>query len=130
MKLLQRIRLKALDLVIFAAAAILVAAASFTVFRQQQGTLYARISGENGEWMAPLDQEAVYQIPGPLGITYVHIHDGMACIEKSPCPNQLCVASGSISQANQWVACLPNNVFVTIVGGDGSVEAGLDAAVY
>lgn len=130
MKLLQGVRPKILDLVIFAAAAILVAAVSFAVFRQQQGTLYVQISGESGEWMAPLDKEAVYQVPGPLGITLVHIHDGTAAIEESPCLNQLCVASGSISQANQWVACLPNKVFVRITGGGGSVEAGLDAAVY
>ena len=87
------------------------------------------ITGESGEWMQPLDKAGDFEVPGALGSTWVHIENGSVHIESSPCPNQTCVAAGDISQANQWLACLPNQVFVSIEGSDGS-EGGLDAAVY
>lgn len=87
------------------------------------------ITGESGEWMQPLDKAGDIEVPGPLGSTWVHIGDGSASIESSPCPNQTCVAVGGVSQANQWVACLPNEVFVSIEGSAGS-EGVPDAAAY
>jgi len=87
------------------------------------------ITGESGEWMQPLDKTGEFEVPGPLGSTWVHIEGGSVSIESSPCPNQTCVAVGGISQANQWVACLPNEVFVSIEGSAGS-EGVPDAAAY
>lgn len=88
----------------------------------------ARVIISNGqdEWVYPLDQDRSVEIPGPLGVTVVHIHDHSVCIEKSPCPNQTCVAAGSVAEPNQWIACLPNQVFVRIEGGtdNGVVDTG------
>ncbi len=88
----------------------------------------ARVIVSNGqdEWIYPLDQDRTVAIPGLLGDTVVHIHDKSVCIEKSPCPNQTCVQAGDIREEGQWIACLPNQVFVRIEGGTehDSVDSG------
>ena len=85
--------------------------------------------GQGGEWIYPLDGDREIQVPGPLGSTTVHIHDGSVAIETSPCPNQTCVAAGSIERPGQWVACLPNQVFVRVEGGSDD-ESGVDTGTW
>ncbi len=131
MKFFSNVRVRFLDIAIFALAAALVVGTSLLVLDRQSGTRYVQITGETGEWIAPLDKDAEYEIPGPLGITVVHIHNGTAAIEESPCKNKLCILSGAISEPNQWVACLPNKVFVRIMSSGGSKdEGGVDASTF
>lgn len=75
--------------------------------------------------MYPLDEDRLVTVDGPLGQSLVHIHDGMAHIDQSPCRNQTCVASPPIRQTGEWSACLPNGVFIRIAGQ--KPEDGLDA---
>lgn len=122
------IRPKILDIAIFLLSVIAVVFISISVYATQGNTLYVHISGATGEWIESLDKDQELQIPGPLGITYVHIENHSVRIEDSPCENKLCIAMGAISQANQWVACLPNKVFVRIESGAQKDE--IDAAAF
>ncbi|MCE1206220.1 MAG: NusG domain II-containing protein [Spirochaetia bacterium] len=122
------IRPKILDIAIFLLSVIAVVFISISVYATQGNTLYVHISGATGEWIESLDKDQELQIPGPLGITYVHIENHSVRIEDSPCDNKLCIAMGAISQANQWVACLPNKVFVRIESGAQKDE--IDAAAF
>ncbi len=122
------IRPKILDIAIFLLSVIAVVFISISVYATQGNTLYVHISGATGEWIESLDKDQKLQIPGPLGITYVHIENHSVRIEDSPCENKLCIAMGAISQANQWVACLPNKVFVRIESGAQKDE--IDAAAF
>jgi len=124
----RRFRLTIVD-----AAAILAAASA--VFLSSLGAVDAagepRVvisDGQGGEWIYPLNQDREIEIPGPLGSTTIHIHSGVA-IESSPCPNQTCVAAGSIERPGQWVACLPNQVFVRVEGGSDD-ESGVDTGTW
>jgi hypothetical protein len=122
-------RLKILDI---AAAALGLAAvffASSLVYAETSGRLMVHITGESGEWLQPLEKAGDIAVEGPLGITYVHIGPEGVHIEDSPCPNKTCVAAGNITLANQWLACMPNSVFITIEGG-GAKDDIPDAAVY
>ena len=130
MKLHSRVRVRFLDIVIFSLAAALVVGTSLLVLNRQSGTRYVQMTGETGEWIAPLDKEADYEIPGPLGDTHVHIQDGAAAIVESPCKNKLCILAGAIAQPNQWVACLPNKVFVRIVNSSANDNGGVDASAF
>jgi hypothetical protein len=78
-------------------------------------------------WVFPLDAEETVIAPGPLGDTVVEIRGGKARILSSPCANQTCIAGGHIRSHGQWVACLPNGVFLSIEGGE---NGGLDAATW
>ncbi len=116
------------------AAAILAAAAA--VFLSSLGAVDAAgeprvvITDADGqEWIYPLGDEREVGVRGPLGITTVHVHEGRVAIESSPCPNQTCVAAGAIDRPGQWVACLPNQVFVRVEGGTDDPE-GVDSGTW
>jgi hypothetical protein len=74
------------------------------------------VEGDGRTWVYPLDAEETIRVHGPIGETVVQIHDGEARVIESPCENQICVAAGEIHTPSQWVACLPNAVFVRIEG--------------
>lgn len=55
---------------------------------------------------------------GPLGTTRIQVYeDGSVAFEDSPCPHQRCVAAGSIRSSSQALACLPNRVYLELLGG-------------
>lgn len=125
----RKLRLTFLDAAAVLAAASLVFLSSLGAV-DAAGEPRAVIADANGqEWIYPLDTDREVQIEGPLGITIVHIHEDGVSIESSPCPNQTCVAAGSIDRPGQWVACLPNQVFVRVEGGADDPE-GVDTGTW
>lgn len=74
-------------------------------------------SGDN-LWYYQLDKNKEVKIKGILGESTIKIEDGFVFFEDSPCPNKLCVLSNSICKNGDWIACLPNGVFVRIEGKD------------
>jgi hypothetical protein len=122
------LRIKALDLVIALAAAGAVAMSAVSAYGPGGGQASVVIKGRDGEWVYPLSSDREISVAGPLGDTHVGIRGKSARIEDSPCPNQTCVASGSIGRAGQWIACLPNQVLVRIEGG--GEDDGVDASAY
>ena len=84
-------------------------------------------SGKN-IWYYQLDKNKELKIKGNLGESTIKIEDGFVFFENSPCPNKLCVQSSAITKNGEWIACLPNGVFVRIEGKDESSE--LDGTSY
>ena len=121
-------RLKPLDIGIAIAAAGLVAFAAASAYGPGGGQASAVLKGTGGEWVYPLSVDREVRVPGPLGDTIVRIEDKSVRIEDSPCPNKTCIAGGSIGASGQWLACLPNQVIVTIEGR--RPDAGVDASTY
>lgn len=76
----------------------------------------------------PLDQDRTLEFDGPLGTTRVHISDGGVEVLSDPGPQQICVRQGRISEPSQWLACLPNEVFIRIYGETDS--APVDGQTY
>jgi hypothetical protein len=92
-------------------------------------SIWAQISIKSAgrTWVFPLDAEETIIVSGPLGNTTIEIRDGEAYILHSPCANQTCIAVGPIHRQGQWVACLPNGVFLSI---EGEENGGLDATTW
>ena len=84
-------------------------------------------SGKN-IWYYQLDKNKELKIEGNLGESTIKIEDGFVFFENSPCPNKLCVQSSAITKNGEWIACLPNGVFVRIEGEDENTE--LDGISY
>lgn len=86
---------------------------------------HARIEGADGfSVTVPLDSDATFEIPGPLGQTVAEIEGGSIRIVSSPCPHKMCVAMGAIDGANEMIVCVPNEVVVTIPGTErGTTDA-------
>jgi hypothetical protein len=116
--------LRPLDVLIVASSAALLVALSIAVYGGPPSATLV-VSTEMGEWVYPMSQDRDIEAQGPLGITYIHIGDGNAHIEDSPCANKTCVASLPISKTGEWAACLPNGVFIHIEGAedDGEIDA-------
>ncbi|HNS73017.1 MAG TPA: NusG domain II-containing protein [bacterium] len=84
------------------------------VLIESRGALYVR---------ARLDAPALYEVPGPLGVTVVEIRGGAVRVLSSPCPEKYCVHSGSVSRQGRLIVCVPNRVVVRIPGGtSGSLD--------
>jgi hypothetical protein len=115
----SRVRIKALDVLIFLAALILIGLIAFRTYVSGQGTQEITISGSQDQWIFPLDGEATVSVPGPLGDTVVEIGDGAVEVLSSPCSEKICIKTGRISKPGQWIACLPNKVFIVIRGSRG-----------
>jgi hypothetical protein len=121
-------RLRVFDFAAIAIAVAAVAAASVAAYAPGSGEPNAIIKGEYGQWIYPLPSDAELSVQGPLGLTRVELRDGKVRILDSPCANKTCVSTGSISKPGQWIACLPNKVFVRVEGG--TADDGVDAATY
>jgi len=85
------------------------------------GTMVEIRSGDRLLGRFALDQDRVVEVPGPLGVTVVRIEKGSARIESSPCPKGICSHMGDVGPRGGIVACVPNEVVVTVSRerGDG-----------
>ena len=66
---------------------------------------------------APLSRNQTIEVPGPLGISRIAIHNRQARIAADPSPRQYCVRQGWLKQAGEVAVCLPNQVSVELSGG-------------
>ena len=65
----------------------------------------------------PLSRDQTIEVPGPLGITRIVIHQLHTRIASDPSPRQYCVRQGWLKQAGEIAVCLPNQVSVELSGG-------------
>ncbi len=86
-----------------------------------------RIQGETRDYIYELATDREVEIPGPLGDTLIEIRAGEVRVVSSPCRDDICVAAGWVSQSGQWIACLPNRVFVRV---EHAEEADVDAQTF
>jgi len=103
-----------IPLVLLAVAITLVS--TLLVYGNSAGTARVVVEAGNREWVYSLENDETVSVTGPLGTSTIAIHNGKVHFEESPCANQVCVASGTIERPGQWIACLPNAVFVRIEG--------------
>ncbi len=84
-------------------------------FRGEAG-VSVHVKNSSGEWILPLKDPRSFSVGGPLGKTALEIAGGAVRVVSSPCPEKICVKAGPISRPGQWIACLPNRIFITIKG--------------
>ena len=64
----------------------------------------------------PLSHDQVLEVPGPLGLSKIAIHNHQARIASDPSPRQYCVRQGWLKQAGEVAICLPNQVSLELSG--------------
>lgn len=119
----NKVNLKALDFLVFALVLTTLGYLSITIYGNRDGTATARIRGGNQEWVLPLDLESNLTVVGPLGETLIEIREGKIRVVDSPCPEKICIKTGAISKPGQWIACLPNKVFISVGGSREEADA-------
>lgn len=128
----SRVRIKALDISIFLVALLVIGVISLQTYVRGGGTPEITIEAAGApaagrdaaasaekQWIFPLDAQTTLRVPGPLGETVVVIEEGSARVVSSPCAEKICIKTGRISKPGQWIACLPNRVFISIRGRKG-----------
>lgn len=108
--------IKPLDIVIFCLCLVAVIFSFFMLDINKANRPLLFISSPQGDFVYPLSKDATYNIDGALGVSVIQIKEGKAQFLSSPCPTKTCVACLAISKNNEWIACLPNKVFIHIQG--------------
>ena len=117
-------KLRAFDYVALGVCVAVVAAFSARAYTGRSGTGDISIEASGARWIYPLGVEKELSIPGPLGDTIVVIRNGKAFVQDSPCRDKTCVRMPPISRPGEWIACLPNRVFVRVQGSNGQTIDG------
>ena len=65
----------------------------------------------------PLSRDTIIEVPGPLGMSRIAIHNRQARIASDPSPRQYCVRQGWLKQAGEIAICLPNQISLEMRGG-------------
>jgi hypothetical protein len=108
--------LKPLDYVAFGVALAAVLSISAYAYTGTEAGSQVRIRGPEQTYLYPLDTETELSVDGPLGETHIEIENGEVHVVSSPCRDKICIQAGHVSRAGEWVACLPNQVFLKIEG--------------
>ena len=119
---MKKIYAKWMDFVLLLIFAGAVAAAALSLGKKE-GSPQLVITTPEGEYIYPLDTDGEYKAAGQAGTSIITVKDGKACFSDSPCPNKTCVQSGPVFRNGEWAACLPNDVFIRIEGGDAETDA-------
>jgi hypothetical protein len=112
-------KIRVFDVLAIVFSSAVVAVSSLYAYTGKDGVRQVRIEASGEEYIFPIDSDRTVEIEGPRGTTTVRIEGGRASVLDSPCPDKLCVLMGPIAEPGQWVACLPNRVFVRIWGTVG-----------
>jgi hypothetical protein len=123
-------KIKPFDLCIMALALGAVLFSAYRVCAPGSGDLRTVLEGDGRRWEYPLDAVETIVVSGPLGDTVVELRGKRARILSSPCAGQTCVAAGAIHSHGQWIACLPNQVMVSVQSPSGKGGSELDAASW
>jgi hypothetical protein len=110
------------------AALVIVAFSAFSLDQAGPGAI-VEIQADTGRYLYSLDEEVELIVGGPIGESVIRIGDGHVYFQSAPCRDQICVAAGHLSEAGQWAACLPNRVFVTVLG-EAQDEDAIDATAF
>ena len=115
------------DLLIILFATALIVATSVTVYADRGRGIRVEITTAGVTEVHPLSEAKIVTAKGPLGSTRVEIGETGVRILDSPCPDKLCIHMGIVDGPGQWIACLPNRVFVRIKGKE---ESPVDAVSF
>jgi hypothetical protein len=124
------IKIKPFDIIIIVIALALTFFSAFALYSPGTSRVEFLIEAPERNWTYPSDAETLVEVTGAIGISVAEIRSGAIRIISSPCANQTCVAAGSISQNGEWIACLPNQVFIHAEGKEADDENAIDGATW
>lgn len=111
-----RLSFRKLDYLIFGIFIFLIILSVTNLKNQSSSKAVLIISTPEGEFVYPMDKNAVMTFKGNLGVSTVEIEGGKAFFRDSPCVNRICVQMHSVQYNNDWAACIPNGIFIRVEG--------------
>ena len=97
---------------------VLVALSVFLVafLRSEDGVFVSVRIGDGESVMYSLSEDGEYKLLG--GKNILVIKDGKAYMSHADCPDKTCVRTGAISKTGEQIICLPNRVYISIIGAE------------
>ncbi len=120
-------RLKAFDWFSMLAGAILVVASVGMAYGQTGAGKSVSIDSPQGEWRYSLEVDRVIDDFDTNGGCSIVIEDSAVFVRESDCPLKICIQMGRISRQNDWIACVPHRIIITI---EGESEVQVDDVSY
>ena len=77
-------------------------------------------------FVAPLEKAQLVELEGPLGTTILEIEDGGVRVVSSPCSQKVCIHMGEARHVGDLLACVPNQLVITIEGEGTGEDAEFD----
>ena len=126
------IKLKAVDIIVILLSATAAIAAGFIIYGNYTPPELLEITCRDGTMVYRLDQDKEISIKGPRGDSVIFIENKQGYFQNSPCPDKLCVKSGTLKKSGDWAGCIPNMVFIRIMGEEKgkSKDEKIDAFSY
>jgi hypothetical protein len=74
------------------------------------------------EVVAELDlyKNQTITVEGDISSVVIVVNYGKIWVKESGCPNHICIEMGKKSHENETITCLPNQIYIVIVGGDSN----------
>jgi hypothetical protein len=108
--------LKAGDALIFMAGLLFTIFLAAACWRTDAADRVTIRSGGRIFGVVPLSRDQTIDVPGPLGISRVNIHNRQARVALDPGMHQYCVRQGWLKRAGETAICLPNQVSIELGG--------------
>ena len=67
-----------------------------------------------------LDKDDTYTIQGEISEITIQVKNKKISIIESGCEDKVCIHQGEISSTNKTITCLPNKVYIKLVGSKGA----------
>lgn len=106
---------------------------SFFNISSQARPEFVEIRHGESTWVYTLDNNVIVQPVKDGGTCKLLIENKTVRVTSSSCPLTICIQMGAIKDANQWIACLPHKIFISITGsGEITNQEGniIDAFAY
>ncbi|MDA3939133.1 MAG: NusG domain II-containing protein, partial [Spirochaetia bacterium] len=89
---------------------------SFFNISSQAKPEFVEIRHGESTWIYNLDNNLVIQPVKDKGTCLLLIENKTVRVTSSDCPLNICIQTGVIKEENQWIACLPHKIFISITG--------------
>lgn len=91
---------------------------SFLNISFQETPHFVEIRHGESTWVYTLDNDLLVQPVKDAGTCKILIENKTVRVISSSCPLNICIQMGAIKDANQWIACLPHRIFISITGSE------------
>ena len=121
------IRIKLFDIVAVCVSGVCFAWSLVYAYGDRAGEPWIHVESADEEWILPQQGFRLLELQGPIGTTTIEVKDGEVRVIASPCSEKICLQTGGISKPGEWIACLPNRIFITVRAKD---RKNVDAVSY